>query len=223
MAKVNRKHYTKVEAGDEAEAFMGCLMVNGKEGMMMVPLTLSEMMRRIRDGDYREMVSVVRKLIAAKRFREAAKVEAMLPVWYPTANIQMVDGTEVVTLNGLTVMVMRLADPRKLELELATLRRRSDIMAYFLNVQGLVTVIGYVGADFQSLDEYVERRQQLLDDLNAHSEHASYTCRKRVVRGVMASWDERCGPTSLPLPEGGREVLNTLIAQKVGASRGQTL
>lgn len=202
MAKVNRKHYTKVGAGDEAEAFMGCLMVKGKEGTMMVPLTLSEMMRRIRDGDYREMVSVVRKLIAAKRFREAAKVEAMLPVWYPTANIQMVDGTEVVTLNGLTVMVMRLADPRKLELELATLRSRSDIMAYFLNVQGLVTVIGYVGADFQSLDEYVERRQQLLNDLNAHSEHASYTCRKRVVRGVMASWDES-SPTPA-LPEGGR-------------------
>lgn len=166
--------------------------VNPMRGEKVVrPLMVDSMLREIKYGAYRNAVEQIRRNIFEGKLDQAHAIEAELPIMYPGVTTH--EGhPELMEINGLAVVNMRfmcLADASE---ALEHLRAWPFVKAYFHNVRGSLLVLVYLGLDFTCEADYFNQREYLIGMMNKALPKAHFSCRKRIARGFMASYDPQC-------------------------------
>ncbi len=155
------------------------------------PLMVDMMLRDIRHGTYRSAVEQIRRNIFDGRLDEAHAIEAELPIMYPGVTTH--EGhPELMEVNGLAVVNMRFMSLADATEALEHLHAWPFVKAYFHNVRGSLIVLVYLGLDFTCEADFINQRQHLVDLMNKALPRVHFSCRKRIARGFMPSFDPHC-------------------------------
>lgn len=155
------------------------------------PLMVDCMLREIKHGCYRHAVETIRRNFFEGKLDEAHAIESELPIMYPGVTTHE-DHPELMEVNGLAVVNMRFMSLADATEALEHLRAWPFVKAYFHNVRGSLLVLVYLGLDFTCEADFFEQRQHLIDLMNKALPRVHFSCRKRIARGVMASYDPQC-------------------------------
>lgn len=155
------------------------------------PLMVDRMLRDIKHGTYQHAVETIRRNFFEGKLDEAHAIESELPIMYPGVTTH--EGhPELMEVNGLAVVNMRFMSLSDGAEALEHLRAWPFVKAYFHNVRGSLLVLVYLGLDFTSEADYFNQLNQLIELMNKALPRVHFSCRKRIARGFMASYDPQC-------------------------------
>lgn len=155
------------------------------------PLMVDCMLREIKHGCYRHAVETIRRNFFEGKLDEAHAIESELPIMYPGVTTHE-DHPELMEVNGLAVVNMRFMSLADATEALEHLRAWPFVKAYFHNVRGSLLVLVYLGLDFTCEADYLNQLNHLVELMNKALPRVHFSCRKRIARGFMASYDPQC-------------------------------
>lgn len=155
------------------------------------PLMVDRMLRDIKHGTYQHAVETIRRNFFEGKLDEAHAIESELPIMYPGV-ITHRGHPELMEVNGLAVVNMRFMSLSNGAEALEHLRAWPFVKAYFHNVRGSLLVLVYLGLDFTCEADYFNQLNQLIELMNKALPRVHFSCRKRIARGFMASYDPQC-------------------------------
>lgn len=164
------------------------LMLEEKE---VQPLMVDCMLSDIKHGYYRHAVETIRRNFFEGKLDEAHAIESELPIMYPGVTTHR-GHPELMEVNGLAVVNMRFMSLADATEALEHLRAWPFVKAYFHNVRGSLLVLVYLGLDFTCEADYLNQLNRLVVLMNQALPHVHFSCRKRITRGFMASYDPQC-------------------------------
>lgn len=163
-------------------------MLGGKE---VRPLMVDCMLREIKHGCYRHAVETLRRNFFEGKLDQAHAIESELPIMYPGVTTHK-GHPELMEVNGLAVVNMRFMSLADATEALEHLRAWPFVKAYFHNVRGALLVLVYLGLDFTCEADYINQLNHLVEVMNKTLPRVHFSCRKRIARGFMASYDPQC-------------------------------
>ncbi len=155
------------------------------------PLMVDTMLKDIKRGIFRHAVETIRRNFFEGKLDEAHAIESELPIMYPGVTTHE-DHPELMEVNGLAVVNMRFMSLADATEALEHLRAWPFVKAYFHNVRGSLLVLVYLGLDFTCEADFFNQLNHLVDLMNKALPRVHFSCRKRIARGVMASYDPQC-------------------------------